>query len=222
MEFIIPSMWRKPSFTIAALKYYVSIKEITKLIIIDNDINRRPKSEVFKSNKIKILNYGQNIYVNEAWNRGMDNAGNDLVCICNDDIRVDKLAMALVSEFESINPDAIDLIGVSNDPTNKCFGICPFKMDLKRNVGLQAGGLFGIAMFLRKKNYQQIPKDLKIWYGDDYLARKCKNVFTISPIRITGAMSSTISSLRKEGGNIDEIIKSDKFNWNKYMKKGFP
>ena len=215
-------MWRKPSFTIAALKYYVSIKEITKLIIIDNDINRRPKSEVFKSNKIKILNYGQNIYVNEAWNRGMDNAGNDLVCICNDDIRVDKLAMALVSEFESINPDAIDLIGVSNDPTNKCFGICPFKMDLKRNVGLQAGGLFGIAMFLRKKNYQQIPKDLKIWYGDDYLARKCKNVFTISPIRITGAMSSTISSLRKEGGNIDEIIKSDKFNWNKYMKKGFP
>ena len=215
-------MWRKPSFTIAALKYYVSIKEITKLIIIDNDINRRPKSEVFKSNKIKILNYGQNIYVNEAWNRGMDNAGNDLVCICNDDIRVDKLAMALVSEFESINPDAINLIGVSNDPTNKCFGICPFKMDLKRNIGLQAGGLFGIAMFLRKKNYHQIPKDLKVWYGDDYLARKCKNVFTISPIRITGAMSSTISSLRKEGGNIDEIIKSDKFNWNKYMKKGFP
>ena len=79
MEFIIPSMWRKPSFTIAALEYYVSIKEITKLIIIDNDINRRPKSEVFKSNKIKILNYGYNIYVNEAWNRGMGNAGNDLV-----------------------------------------------------------------------------------------------------------------------------------------------
>ena len=78
----------------------------------------------------------KNIYVNEAWNRGMDNTGNDLVCICNDDIQVDKLSMALISEFELINPDAVDLIGVSNDPTNRCFGICPFKMDLKRNIGL--------------------------------------------------------------------------------------
>ena len=215
-------MWRNSSFTIAALEYYLSLEEVTKIIIIDNDFSRRPKSEVFKSNKIKILNYGKNIYVNEAWNKGIDNAGKDLVCICNDDIRVEKLAISLISEFESINPDAIDLIGVSNDPSNKCFGICPFKMDLTKNVGLQAGGLFGIAMFLRKKNYKQIPKNLKVWYGDDYLARKCKNVFTISPIRITGGMSTTISSLRKEGGNIDEIIKRDKFNWNDYMNKGFP
>ena len=72
MEFIIPSMWRKPSFTIAALEYYVSIKEITKLIIIDNDINRRPKSEVFDSNKIKIIDYGKNLYVNavKKWTKG--------------------------------------------------------------------------------------------------------------------------------------------------------
>ena len=159
---------------------------------------------------------------NEAWNRGMVHAGNDLICIANDDIRVDGLVMALVSEFESINPDKIDLVGVSNDPSTKCFGICPFKIDLNKNVGLQAGGLFGIAMFLRKKNYKQIPQDLKVWYGDDYLARKCKNVFTINPIRITGGMSTTISSLRKEGGNIDEIIKRDKYNWNKYMNNGFP
>ena len=72
------------------------------------------------------------------------------------------------------------------------------------------------------KSYKQIPKDLKVWYGDDYLARKCKNVFTISPIRISGGMSTTISALRKEGGNIDEIIKRDKSNWNKYMNIGFP
>ena len=40
MEFIIPTMWRKPSFTINALRYYVSLEEITKIIIIDNDISR--------------------------------------------------------------------------------------------------------------------------------------------------------------------------------------
>ena len=57
MEFIIPSMWRRPSFTLDALRYYLSLEEITKIIIIDNDSSRRPKSEVFDSNKIKILDY---------------------------------------------------------------------------------------------------------------------------------------------------------------------
>ena len=218
MEFIIPTMWRKPSFTINALKYYVSLEEITKIIIIDNDISRRPKSEVFDSNKLKILDYGENLYVNESWNRGMENAGEELICISNDDIRIDKLAISLVSEFESLNPNAIDLIGVSNDVSTRCFGICPFKIDINKNIGLQAGGLFGIAMFIRKKNYKQIPKDLKVWFGDDYLARSCKNVYTISPIRITGGMSATVSSIRNEGGNIDDIIKNDKIIWkNKYI-----
>ena len=151
MEFIIPTMQRKPSFTINALRYYVSLEEITKIIIIDNDISRRPKSEVFDSNKLKILDYGENLYVNESWNRGMENAGEQLICISNDDIRVDKLAISLVSEFESLNPNAIDLIGVSNNVSTKCFVICPFKMDISKNIGLQAGGLFGIAMFIRKK-----------------------------------------------------------------------
>ena len=55
MEFIIPSMWRKPSFTIAALEYYISIKEITKLIIIDNDINKTNNENVKKV--LKVLNW---------------------------------------------------------------------------------------------------------------------------------------------------------------------
>lgn len=159
MEFVIPSMWRKSKFTLDALEYYLSIEKITKIIIIDNDFNRRPDSRILKSKKIKIINFGKNIYVNAAWNKGMENASDDLVCICNDDIRVDELAISLVSEFESINPDAVDLIGVSNDSKTKCFGISPFKIDIKKNLGLQAGGLFGVAMFIRKKN---IKKFLKI------------------------------------------------------------
>ena len=156
MEFVIPTMWRDPIFTLDALKYYLSIEKITKIIIIDNDFNRRPNSEILKSKKIKILNYFKNIYVNEAWNRGMENASDDLVCICNDDIRVDELAISLVSEFESKNSDAVDLIGVSNDSKTKCYGISPFKIDSQKNLGLQAGGLFGVAMFIRKKNYKNI------------------------------------------------------------------
>ena len=226
MEFVIPSMWRKPKFTLDALEYYISIDKIKKIIIIDNDFNRRPDSEILKSKKIKIINYGRNIYVNAAWNKGIENASDDLVCICNDDIRVDELAISLVSEFESINPEAVDLIGVSNDAETKCFGISPFEIDLTKNLGLQAGGLFGVAMFIRKKKYKNIPKDLKVWFGDDFLARSYKNVYTISPIKFLGGMSSTITSLRNEGEEIDEIIKEDIKIWRKkylkkYLKKGF-
>ena len=219
MEFVIPSMWRKSKFTLDALEYYLSIDKITKIIIIDNDFSRRPDSRILKSNKIKIINYGRNIYVNAAWNKGMENASDDLVCICNDDIRVDELAISLVSEFESINPDAVDLIGVSKDSKTKCFGISPFKIDIKKNLGMQAGGLFGVAMFIRKKKYKKIPQDLKVWFGDDFLAHSYKNVYTISPIKFSGAMGSTITSMRNEGEDIDEIIKVDIEIWKKkYLK----
>ena len=222
MEFVIPTMWRKPAFTLDALEYYLSIEKVKKIIIIDNDFKRRPDSEILKSKKIKILNYGRNIYVNAAWNKGMENVSDDLVCICNDDIRLDKLAISLVLEFESINPDAVDLIGLSNDAKNKCFGISPFKLDLSKNLGLQSGGLFGTAMFIRKKNYKEIPSDLKVWFGDDYLVRNCKNIFTITPINFIGGCGSTNTAIRKEGGPIDEIIKGDISIWKKkYLKIGF-
>lgn len=215
MEFVIPTMWRKPGFILDALEYYLSIKKVKKIIIIDNDFKRRPDSEILKSKKINILNYGRNIYVNAAWNKGMEKVSDDLICICNDDIRLDKLAISLVLEFESNNPDAVDLIGLSNDAKNKSFGIYPFKLDLTKNLGLQSGGLFGMAMFIRKKNYKNIPPDLKVWFGDDYLVRNCKNVFTIAQTKFIGGFGSTIKSIRTEGGHIDEIIKGDISIWKK-------
>jgi len=212
----MPTMWRKRTFTMSTLKYYLSLNEITKIIIIDNDFSKRPKSKVLNSEKIKILNYNENIYVNPAWNKGMEHVSDELVCICNDDIRVDRLILAMVQEFESIMSKAVDLIGVGNTSTN-CFGICPFEMDITKNLGNQAFG-FGIAMFIRKKNYKPIPNDLKVWFGDDYLVRNCKNVFTISSNKFNGEMSSTITSLREEGTKIDSIIKEDLNNWEKKYK----
>ena len=131
MEFVIPTMWRNPGFILDALEYYLSIKKVKKIIIIDNDFKRRPDSEILKSKKINILNYGRNIYVNAAWNKGMEKVSDDLICICNDDIRLDQLAISLVLEFESLN--SCDLIGVNNDVNATCFGICRFKVDLKKN-----------------------------------------------------------------------------------------
>ena len=220
MELVIPTMWKRPDFILRTLKYYLSLKEIKKVIIIDNDYANRPKDKIFNSKKIKILNYYKNIYVNPAWNKGMEHVSDDLVCICNDDICIDKLIIKLVQEFESLESNKIDLIGVGSRDFES-FAIFPFKMDITKNLGKQALN-FGIAMFIRKKHYKAIPDDLKVWFGDDYLVRNCKNVFAVSSNKFRGEMSATISSLRKEGSEIDLVIKNDTHNWeNEYKGKSY-
>lgn len=49
-------MWKRPDFILRTLKYYLSLQEIKKVIIIDNDYANRPKDKIFNSKKIKILN----------------------------------------------------------------------------------------------------------------------------------------------------------------------
>ncbi len=75
---------------------------------------------------------------------------------------------------------------------------------------------------LSEKHNKAIPDHLKVWFGDDYLVRNCKNVFAVSSNKFKGEMSATISSLRKEGSEIDLVIKNDTHYWeNKYMGKSF-
>lgn len=208
-------MWRKKDFTLEALKYYLSINEVKKIIIIDNDFKERPKSEIFNSPKIKILNYGKNIYVNPAWNKGMENASEDLICICNDDIKIDKLIIEFASFYESRESHNLDLIGLGNLNYDG-LAICPFEMDRSKPLGSQNGGRrFGHAMFLRKKNYKPIPNDIKIWFGDDYIVRNAKKVYRLNSNKLNLQIRSTIDSLNAEGINVDDIIKEDKINWYK-------
>ena len=206
-------MWRNPKITIKALCSYLSINEIKKIIIIDNDRNKRPNINLLNSPKIKLLDYKKNIYVNPSWNKGVEEANNGLICLCNDDIVIDRLIIEIIHLLDISNCSGIDLIGVRGNDHHG-FLINPFQMDTTKNLGLQNNGFFGIAMFLRKENYKPIPDDLKVWFGDDYLVRNSKNVFTIPANRFRVSMASTIKSLMKEGKEISRIINQDIQNWN--------
>ena len=222
MDLVIPTMWREKNFTLEALDYYLSLNIINKIVIIDNDVNKRPNSAILESPVISILNYGKNIYVNPAWNKGIENSGDDLICICNDDILIDELVLKIVSVYESLELNNVDLIGVG-DTSSSGFSICPFKMDPSKNLGGQKGGkLFGMAMFIRKKNYKPIPNDLKVWFGDDFIVRNSKKVFIVNSNKFKIHQSSTTKSLRNEGVNINKIIKEDTIKWrSKYSLMDF-
>ena len=85
INIIIPTMWKEQKL-VEYISSYVENPFIQKIIIIDNNHIERPKSDIFKHEKIELVSYRRNIYVNPAWNFGVRDSKYDLVCIMNDDI----------------------------------------------------------------------------------------------------------------------------------------
>jgi len=134
------------------LPIYEKCKRIKEIIIIDNDISKRPKLIGFK--KIIYLPQEQNIFVNPAWNLGASLAKHEII-LANDDVIIDDLEGLLdifdKSEYTMIGADILKR-GCQKGET-ACLRF--------------PANSFGC--FLRIKNYLYIPEQMKIWRGDWFL-----------------------------------------------------
>ena len=79
ISIIVPTMWRYEPFLDFA-QYLVRIDVVSELIIINNDNTKTPKHPVLNHPKVRMLDFGQNIFVNPAWNIGVQAAREDIVC----------------------------------------------------------------------------------------------------------------------------------------------
>ncbi len=98
---IIPTMWKYKPFIrfLADLTWVSSIGEI---IIIDNNPSERPSTDLFLHPLINMITHGHNIYVNPAWNLGVEKSKHDKICLLNDDVIVD---LKLFNRMETfLNP----------------------------------------------------------------------------------------------------------------------
>lgn len=195
----IPTMWKEPKF-IEYLESYCSSNYIQKIILVDNNHLERPKSDIFNHKKIELVSYGRNIYVNPAWNEGYYRSNSNILSLINDDIFVDDDIFKFMSELDF---SEIDIIGVhlKDGITNYHITNHPDQKEelIKLNVNkmLPIGGqsfAFGVCLFVKRTSYRVIPSLYKIWYGDDYLIQKCKNIYTLKTSKITGEISKTIVS----------------------------
>jgi hypothetical protein len=131
---------------------------------VDNDSTQRPQHPVLVNNKI-VLKDDENLYVNAAWNWGVQNSKYNQICIMNDDIVVDlKLFFKMVYH---IAPH----VGV--------VGLCPGNEELNQPKFIN-GSIriipwnnyntfgFGSLFFIHKSNWIPIPSELKIYYGDNW------------------------------------------------------
>lgn len=202
---VIPTMWMSNRLSKLLLDLNNS-DYVGEIILIDNDANnskKLPLEFLDSQDKIKIFDFGKNIYVNPAWNIGVDVAREEHICICNDDVNFD--VDILFKEIES-NKDLVGIIGVNYNSYNE-------NGDGLVRTGHHIGSGWGCIMFIKKEYYIPIPDDLKIWYGDLWLANKLKPYNIFSKSRIFSEISTTSES---GVGDIDEIIKQDKVNWLKY------
>jgi glycosyltransferase involved in cell wall biosynthesis len=162
---IVPTMWRVPEQFVAFVDALCQHARVGEVIIINNDAAQTP-SNLPTSSKIRMLDYGRNIYVNPAWNVGVAESRFDKLCIVNDDV---VFCLEVLERLDSLlTPEA----GV--------FGLCPGVADFAQPsvttgtidiipwTGQHTYG-FGCLMFLHKKSWQAIPPGLDIYYGDNYI-----------------------------------------------------
>lgn len=217
ISIIIPTLWNSDMIlkTIDSFMSY-DMKESSEIIIIDNS-----NSDYISPNEdyIKVHKMDKNIYVNPAWNLGVELAKNDHICLLNDDIFIN--IHSLLDNFRSlvydssldygmiaINPEEFRFLDTVNNRNDK--------FTLKKVD--QRGSGFGMMMILRKENYEVISDDFKIYFGDDILwfvneSIFKRNNFCFDGLKIIGEFS--VSSRYYESDYLQQEFKY----WDKNIQK---
>lgn len=191
---IIPTMWRSP-LTIPLLASLSESTHVQEIIIIDNSPHDKPS---FQLPKVNILEQVQNIYVNPAWNLGVQHAKHDLICLCNDDVAFNPSIFKTAEE----HLQASTVIGCHEDNFNLPDNITP-----TIHSGHAIGQGWGCILFFKKKYFVPIPASLKIWCGDDWL------VITHSHTQRLRFSSVTEMSTTSSAPGLNHIAQRDKHNF---------
>ena len=173
LSIIIPTLQKNTDILYKLLQELTEDNTIGEVIIIDNSL----KGLNYTSDKVKVILPKKNLYVNQAWNLGIQHIKYEYFGILNDDILLPKNYCSQVYEFLKANNNA-GLIGLdsssvdhmpienfSSYPPNSQLVFHPMENKLYTIC-------WGSAIFGKKENYYEIPKSLKIWCGDNYLLKK--------------------------------------------------
>ena len=162
---IVPTMWR----AVEQFKNFVvqlcDCEYVGEVIIINND-NKRTPSDLIRHEKIKMLDYGRNIFVNPAWNKGVAASRFERLCIVNDDVVFD---LEIFKRLENMLTPSVGVFGL-------CPGVSDFNqppvttgtIDIVPWAGQHTYG-FGCLMFMHKSIWREIPESLEIYYGDNFI-----------------------------------------------------
>jgi hypothetical protein len=165
ISIVMPTLW-KGKFYKEMLPILSAHELVGEIIIIDNDPDNVDK-EIVSLKKIKYLPQKENIYVNPAWNLGVEVSSYDRICLYSDDVLFDPAVIDAVypfmSEDKGITGFAFDSISENHQSL--------FRADWEIPQIVPTWTFhyrFGICMFMHKNSFHKISDDYKIFYGDTH------------------------------------------------------
>jgi len=203
---IIPTLW-KSNRTKQLLSDLNDCEYVDEIIVINNQL-----TDVLdvKVEKVRHISFGKNIYVNPAWNKGIELAKNECVALCNDDINFDTNIFSLITK-EILNKAGIIGMGEGNYGEHIDKSTPPF-IQMWR-PGINDWG-WGCLIFLNKKDWEPIPNNIKIWYGDNFI----KDVNPTPKACLRNFKIETEMSTTSDEPEWDEVKKNDYEHYISYKR----
>jgi glycosyltransferase involved in cell wall biosynthesis len=206
---IIPTLW-KSNRTKKLINDLRQCEYVDEIIIIDN--TSTTEMDVQHAPKIRMVSKGENIYVNPAWNWGIELAKNECIALCNDDINFDPNIFGVIDE------SILTYVGIIG------MGEGNYKDEIDKERGsyidIWEPGVndwgWGCLILLKKSNWLTIPNEIKIWYGDNII----KDVNSVSKGVLRNFKVETEMSTTSDEKEWDEVKKKDYEYFINYLRNG--
>ena len=169
LSIIIPTLQKDLSILSQLLNTLANDSAVGEIIVIDNST----KGLNFNNPKLRVITPETNLFVNPSWNLGVREAKYHYIGILNDDICIpqgfcSKIIEDISSDIGIIGTNGYSMIDKTYEPekiTNNSYRLEKTSFTTFN---------FGVMLFFHKDNYYEIPNDIKIFFGDDYLVFKNK------------------------------------------------
>lgn len=206
---VIPTLWKSNRIH-KLLRDLIGCEFVDEIILIDNAGKFFEYYEAL--DRVKLVQVEENIYVNPAWNLGIKIAKNHLIALINDDINFDTNLFGVIDE-NVLNEFGIVGMGEGNykDEIDESKG--PY-LDVWQ-PGVNDWG-WGCMILLNKKNWIDIPEDIKIWYGDNII----KDVNPSPKACLRNFKVETEMSTTSDEKEWDDVKKKDYENFINYLRHG--
>ena len=225
ISILIPTIQKNVQVFYKLLEILKADDAVGEILIINNALKEFPDFVGHK--KIKIYTPSENMYVNYAWNMGVMLLENEKFLIMNDDILCCENFCSKILESKILDQETTGLVGLDNAfinqnsrETTTDISVPEIEPDSKLGFvpmpNFMGTGDWGSAYFGKKKNFYNIPTDLRIIFGDNYLLYKnLQNGKT--NYKITGLRFNHIHSLSSAAPEFSAIIGADIKNSKKYF-----
>ena len=211
---VIPTLQKNVELLNNLVKALNNDNSVTEIIIIDNSI----KGYAYESDKVRVIVPKENLFVNASWNLGVKEAKEDVVALLNDDITIpENFCQSVVSQMH----EKMGVVGFHRDYIINIPKVVPTlaSTDIVLEKAIGRCSYFGVAMFLYKTSYFEIPEDIKIYWGDDWLyfqnkKRKRNNYYIVGQeIYHYGSLSSTDKVVAPYSKNDSKLYRKYTRTW---------